>query len=159
MSAAYRRLRSRRRASLLIDGTAGLLSFGLLCAFVDPSVKHNPRSLIPVLILLPSFLLSLYSIWWRYGLRRRLTQLLPADRVCVQIGMEELDFQKTMEARGIKPRYNINGQDYYDPQELGDVATLLRASQQPIATSETLLRPTAHTMTPSEQLLRIVSEE
>jgi hypothetical protein len=73
--------------------------------------------------------------------------------------MEELDFQKTMEARGIKPRYNINGQDYYDPQELGDVATLLRASQQPIATSETLLRPTAHTMTPSEQLLRIVSEE
>jgi hypothetical protein len=148
------------KKSIILDRcTVGLLSIGLLSAIIDPSVNRNPRSLIIPLILLLSFLLSFYSIWWRYGLRKRLKQLVSADRVCVQIGIGETDFQKTMEARGIKPRYNVNGQDYYDPEELGDVATLLRASQQPNITPETLLRPAAKADTPQEQLLRVVSGE
>ncbi len=58
------------------------------------------------------------------------------------------------EEQGIRPRYNINGEDFYAIEDFGDAAVLLRASVAPLAGPETLLRPAIGTQTPEETLLR-----
>lgn len=88
-------------------------------------------------------------------LRIRLNQLLSGYSVSKQLGMTETELIAFAQEHSVKPIYCVNGNDFYDLADFGEAQSLLRASEQPIASQDTLLRPAvgiedAH----SEQLLR-----
>lgn len=87
-------------------------------------------------------------------MRRRIKKLNNADSISSRFGVEAERLTTFAEEQGIKPRYNINGEDFYDIKDFGDAAVLLRASVAPAAEPETLLRPAAGTVTDAENLLR-----
>jgi hypothetical protein len=87
--------------------------------------------------------------------RRDLLRLVPAEAVCAQIGIDETELPDVIEARGIRPRYIVNGHDYYDTADFIQAPTLLRAAMPPAKATEQLLRPTTVTAdTRPETLLR-----
>ena len=87
-------------------------------------------------------------------MRRRIKKLSGAVSIGSRFGVDAERLTTFAEEQGIKPRYNINGEDFYDLKDFGDAAVLLRASVAPAAERETLLRPAAGSATPAENLLR-----
>jgi hypothetical protein len=85
---------------------------------------------------------------------RQLPRLASMQNLCTQLNVDGATLQRVAEEQGIKPRYNINGQDFYEITDFGDAATLLRASSASVSQRETWLRPAAQTETPPELLLR-----
>ena len=89
------------------------------------------------------------------SIRRKIKKLTDARSISSRFGIDAEALTNFAKKQGIKPRYNINGEDFYDLKDFGDAATLLRASVAPAAESETLLRPAASgNVTPAEHLLR-----
>jgi hypothetical protein len=115
------------------------------------NIKDLPWVLRPVFVVISSLLLISAKRYWE--IRRSFAHLSTLDVICKQYNVAGETFQGIVEEQQIKPRYNINGRDFYDLNDLGDAATLLRASAPPVA-PETLLRAAAHVETPQEQLLR-----
>lgn len=105
-------------------------------------------------ILLSMALLFMYFPVQSVLMRRRIKKLNNADSISSRFGVEAERLTTFAEEQGIKPRYNINGEDFYDIKDFGDAAVLLRASVAPAAEPETLLRPAAGTVTDAENLLR-----
>ena len=89
-----------------------------------------------------------------FSLRQKTKKLTNADAISSRFGVEAERLTTFAEKQGIKPRYNINGEDFYDLKDFGDAAVLLRASVAPAAQPETLLRPAAGTPPQIENLLR-----
>ena len=96
--------------------------------------------------------LFLYGFVHTVAMRRQIKKLRGANQFA--IWCRRVQVEDTRREQGIKPRYNINGEDFYDIKDFGDAAVLLRASIAPAAEPETLLRPAAGTATPAENLLR-----
>ncbi len=92
--------------------------------------------------------------WQNLKIRRELKRLHNTDEVGFRFGVEAERLTAFAEEQGIRPRYNINGKDFYAMEDFGDAAVLLRASVAPLAGPETLLRPAIGTQTPAETLLR-----
>ena len=46
---------------------------------------------------------------------------LPVDTVATRFGTNSENLDHLASERGVKPRYNINGTDYYDIKDFGDV--------------------------------------
>lgn len=125
-------------------------------------MKENPKRLFsgmitPLMLLLVPLLLSFTAWCFRFYFRSR--KWWSTQKTCGQLGISATELQRLIETHSIQPQYHIDGQDYYDPSDFRDMATLLRASSQPAATPETLLRPACTTETPSEQLLRATQRE
>jgi hypothetical protein len=88
-------------------------------------------------------------------LRHRLRHLHSTNQICAQFQMDQVTLERIALTHGIKPRYNVNSDDFYNLADFGEMFTLLRASIEPTAQPETLLRPASESVeTPPETLLR-----
>ncbi len=72
----------------------------------------------------------------------------------LQLGPEQIE--EVISEQAIKPRVIINGQAYFDPADLGEAATLLRAAPPP--PDEELLRAAYAGPTDSDTLLQSANE-
>ncbi len=99
------------------------------------------------------FVASAYSLgkFWR-GMKN----VAPSNEVSSQFGLDESALTALAREHAVKPRYNINGRDYYNMADFGDITTLLRASVEPnVPQAATLLRPAGNVIEASpETLLR-----
>ena len=68
-----------------------------------------------------------YAVW---RVRKRLLTLSSGSDLGEHLGVAEKDVRKTLEHRGIRPKFVVNGTPYYDPIELGGFADLLRPAKQ-----------------------------
>ena len=84
--------------------------------------------------------------------RGEIVRLCPADSLAASFGTDPETLERIAAERGIKPHYNINGADFYDPSDFGEAATPLRATAAPEA--QTLLHPATAAQTEPELLLR-----
>jgi len=85
-------------------------------------------------------------------LRNTLLKLKAVDLVAEQWGVSSDDVQRMADAKRIMPQVNINGTDYYNPGDFGDMTTLLQPASAP--SKEVLLQPVSATTTNEELLLR-----
>ncbi len=96
---------------------------------------------------------------WMLRTRYRLRHLKSSEAMCRQFQMDFSDLQEWAAQKQITPTININGQDYYNPRDFGDINTLLRPSAMPVLTRDMLLRPSVGTEEAKpEQLLRAAQE-
>jgi hypothetical protein len=139
----------------VIFAVCGLYNFGIGCkTMLSWYLKYHEFFWLSLLNVILSCCFVAIVIWQIY-LYRRISRLLPTNKVSDRLGISVYELYCLMEARGIKPHYNIGGKDYYDIADFGDVSTLLRASAEPTAQPETLLRPASESSeTPPETLLR-----
>jgi hypothetical protein len=94
-----------------------------------------------------------------YGQNRRIAGLRSQATVAEQLGMDEETLQRLVENNKIKPRYIINDEPMYAPEDFDEKGILLRASASPLST-ETLLRPaTGQSETRRDKLLRPAATE
>ncbi len=97
---------------------------------------------------------------WVLSFRRTIQRLKPVETVAQQMQMDTPTIERLAELRGIKPRVNINGRDYFEIADFNDAKLLLRASSKPAAGRDTLLRAaSADTNPASDHLLRATSAE
>ncbi len=133
---------------------------GVLCATFSCSVSvlwlfRHHRILWPLFILIVegglALTVGLRGLWvWR-----KLQPLTPASVLCERFRLDVEQLAQIAVENGIRPDANVAGQDYYRVTDFGEIATLLRASEQPTAEQEILLRPTTSTKQDAgEQLLR-----
>jgi hypothetical protein len=104
------------------------------------------------------FCFLLFSWHRRNSLRVReeIRSLTPASELCSLYGFDEIRLSRLAEERGVKPRLQINGQHYYDPQEFSAVRLLLRPADAPV--QETLLRAAGATGAQEDNLPRPVEK-
>lgn len=135
----------------LVAGSAGLL--GLLYGLL---MGYPPGLSTLVLVGLIHFLAFGGTGYWMLSMRRRILSLNTSEQLCKRLSIDEATLESVAEAKNIRPIYNINGVDYYDPAEFGDSMTLLRGTVAPAASPESLLRAAVPTdsQTPADQLLR-----
>ena len=121
--------------------------------------------LILILLLLGQFLLAilplcscigLFGVFrYYYHLRKRLNQLFTGFSIGRKLGFTETELIAFAQEHSVKPIYCVNGNDLYDLADFEDAQSLLRASEQPIASQDMLLRPAVGTEEAQmEQLLR-----
>jgi hypothetical protein len=94
---------------------------------------------------------------WSLRMRRHILSLATPDQVSERFGVPRATLELIAQEKGIKPRMNLNGLDYYNPADFdSDAVTLLRGTTQPQEGQEVLLRPANDTRTTApEQLLRV----
>jgi hypothetical protein len=152
--------RTARAFVILCVMAAGLFNVGIgirsLIWFL--SLKHHYGDFWQSIII-SSMSITLGSCMtaagiYMLGLYTRIARTSPVDKVCSKLGIREEHLETIAEERDIKPQYNVDGLDYYNMADFKDVGSLLRASQQPTAATETLLRPAANAETSPETLLR-----
>ena len=126
-----RPLPSRQEIGLIALNIAAGLGLGLPIAlwFVDrlyptyPAVFSWKWSLVGVAT-------AAVVAWRLSGHRRHILRLTPAGSLAVRFGTDPETLEQLAAARGIKPHYNINGVDYYNAEDFGEAAVLLRASDR-----------------------------
>jgi hypothetical protein len=92
--------------------------------------------------------------WW---LRRQyyyIHGMVDEDDAARWLGVDKAELNQIVEERGIRPKYNINGEDFYDRRDFGDVATLLRASAPSVEKQQSLLRAAGNVQAQPDTLLR-----
>ena len=94
---------------------------------------------------------------WARRMRRHILTLATPDQVSERFGMTQTELEHVALEKGIKPRMNLNGLDYYNPADFdSDAVTLLRGTTRPNEGQEVLLRPARDSgATSPEQLLRV----
>jgi len=85
-------------------------------------------------------------------LRKTLLKLKAIDLVAAQFGVSAEDVRRIADSKRIMPQININGMDYYNPNDFGDMTTLLQPASAP--SNGVLLQPISHSTTNDETLLR-----
>ena len=92
---------------------------------------------------------------WLFKVRNDILRLLPTDALCARMDIPEATMKRIAQQHGIRPRYIVNGQDYYAPADfdVGPAKTLLRASS-PTDEQDTLLRFATNDLQSPQQLLR-----
>jgi hypothetical protein len=86
-------------------------------------------------------------------LRRRYRDLAPIEELAQRTGTPELSFLLAAREKGINPRCIIDGREYFDVNEMGEAAVLLRASESP-EPQATLLIPAGNTLVDESALVR-----
>jgi hypothetical protein len=92
-----------------------------------------------------------------YQQRKRIGELATADQVSREMGVAREEVEQAVMQQGIRPRMIINGEAFFDPADLGEAATLLRAAPEPAR--ESLLRAAALTPEDTQTLLQPASPE
>lgn len=92
---------------------------------------------------------------WFLRTRWQIEALTPLPMLCKLLGKNEAQIQAMAYERGVRPRYVVNGLEYYASSDLVDSEALLRASETPRLAPEALLRPAASTLIEPNTLLRI----
>jgi hypothetical protein len=149
-----------------IQGWLHLIGYGLIVLplglfyvllLLRESLKHKESLDIVLLCVLPVVLILAAAGFWCFRAFLKIRKLWTTSKTCAELGISSEELQRIAEVGKILPRYNMDGEDYYDPVDFKDRATLLRASVPPTDPSATLLRPAVHAEIPSEQLLRAAS--
>ena len=83
---------------------------------------------------------------------KRIGELATLEQASEDFGFEPARINEAIESKGTKPRMIINGEPLFDPADLDEAATLLRAAPAP--PDEELLRPAAGAPTDSAVLLQ-----
>lgn len=96
---------------------------------------------------------------WFLKTRWQIEELTPLPLLCKMLGKQEAEIHQIAAERGVRPRYVVNGLEYYMASDLVDAATLLRASRAPEIEPEILLRPASLGAIHKDTLLRIPDEE
>lgn len=135
--------------SLPIIGTAITLLLSRGMSDHQRSLWISQMGMMTVGLALPGLSGGFYFI----RLFRQSRKWWSVEKSCSKLGIPQEDLMRFVSERNIRPRYNIDGKDYYDPADFKDAVTLLRAAQQPTS-PDTLLRPATNAQTPPEQLLR-----
>jgi hypothetical protein len=86
------------------------------------------------------------------SVRNKLKKLQAVTVFANQFAVSPDDIQRIAAARRIMPQVNINGIDYYNPRDFGDMTTLLQPASAP--SNDVLLKPVSATLTNEEVLLR-----
>lgn len=93
-------------------------------------------------------------------LKRKLDAAMTADEAAKQLGVEEAEFERVVEEKGVLPTHLFNDEPVYNLESFGEVGTLLRATERPEETNQTLLRAAGNVPDEStDRLLRAVDEE
>lgn len=92
---------------------------------------------------------------WLFKVRNDILSLLPTEALCARMDVPEATLKRIAQQHGIRPRYIVNGQDFYAPADFEENAakTLLRASS-PTDEQDTLLRFATDAPQPPQHLLR-----
>lgn len=98
---------------------------------------------------------------------KRIGELATPQQAAHNLGLDPKELDRIIDSRAVLPRMIINGEPYFDPADMNDAATLLRASQTPLPSE--LLRAaamnpvdTAALLKPAEpdvQLVESITEE
>jgi hypothetical protein len=92
-------------------------------------------------------------LWVSHAMKR----CVPAAELGARYSAEPDAVTDLAKEKGVQPRFIINGQSWYNPEDLGDAMTLLRPASSEGGNS--LLRPAGASSNPHEQLLRPASSE
>lgn len=95
--------------------------------------------------------------WWLLRLRGRIDSLISRKEVAAFLGVPETEVRRVLAERRIRAKYNINGDDHFASEELGDAGLLLRSAERPAVEYEReLLRPAGNAPgnADKDQLLR-----
>jgi hypothetical protein len=95
---------------------------------------------------------------WFLKTKWHIEELTPLPALCTLLGKNAAQVQRLAAERGVKPRYVVNGLEYYASSDFIDSASLLRASEAPEEKKETLLRPAGAGEVNSQELLRVPEE-
>ncbi|MCS6777189.1 MAG: hypothetical protein RMJ43_08025 [Chloroherpetonaceae bacterium] len=95
---------------------------------------------------------------WLLRTRWQIEELVPLPLLCRRMGCTEAEVQRLATARGVRPRYVVDGLEYYHAADLMDAEGLLRASAAP-AGAEELLRVALAGPGAEEALLRSCAGE
>jgi hypothetical protein len=138
-------------SSLAAVGTVGMLIYALL-TFSWPAA-FNPLLYVAFIHMLTFGGIGLWSL----RMRRHILSLATPFQVSARFGVPQATLEQIAQEKGIKPRMNLNGLDYYNPADFdSDAVTLLRGTTQPQESQEVLLRPANSSgATSPEQLLRV----
>jgi hypothetical protein len=92
---------------------------------------------------------------WLLKVRNDILRLLPTEALCARMELPEATLKRIAQEHGIRPRYIVNGQDYYAPDDFDVEAakTLLRAAS-PFDHQKTLLRSSMDDLQSPQRLLR-----
>ncbi len=97
---------------------------------------------------------------WARSFRRNIQRLKPVEEVSQQLRVDPPTLDRLAQEKGIKPRININGRDYYEISDFSEANILLRGAAAPTADPETLVRPaSANSGATSDNLLRAADAE
>ena len=136
----------------LVLGIATVVAAAVLVAWISLLFgASRPASGVGGIVggVMPVFIMTAGR---KYRLRRDVLRLTPAAKLAARFGTDSLTLERLASERSILPRYNVNGTDYYDPDDFGDAAILLR----PASVAEDLLRPVVGCAGATENLLRSV---
>lgn len=78
---------------------------------------------------------------WLLRTRWQIEELVPLPLLCRRMGRTEAEVQQLAAARGVRPRYVVDGMEYYHVADLMDAEGLLRASAAPARREELLHVP------------------
>jgi hypothetical protein len=151
---------SRIMARLFVSmGIMHLLA--ALMFITDSSVERSLSDVMPS-FLWGSIALALGAVWIGTGIRKlkereEYDSLFSIDELCRTFDVPELTLLQEARGRGIAPKRIVNGREYFDFQEFGEAAILLRATK-PDDASQQLLRPAASSATEPDILLRTVGQ-
>jgi hypothetical protein len=81
--------------------------------------------------------------------------LTPLPTLCKRLGKSPAQVYQLAAERGVKPRYIVNGLEYYMSADFLDADTLLRPSDAPPEQPATLLRPAGAGEVATGELLRV----
>jgi hypothetical protein len=95
---------------------------------------------------------------WFLKTKWRIEQLTPLSTLCKRLGMNAAQVQQFAAKRRVKPRYIVNGLEYYASSDFLDAESLLRASDAPEERTENLLRPAGAGEVAAQELLRVPEE-
>jgi hypothetical protein len=162
-------LQSKFKEPVRIDGSfkgrpplwfgAVVFGAGLLVALKSNGSPPGPyessyTSLIPKIFVFCVGLVFMGAgaglLWVRHAMKR----CVPAAELGARYSAEPDTVTKLATERGVRPRFIVNGQSWYNPEDLGDAMTLLRPATQNDEPNEMLLRPARASSNPTEQLLR-----
>jgi hypothetical protein len=163
-------LQSKFKGPVKIDGSFkgkppigfGLILIGLgaLTAAMSAGVHPNPTDASYSVWLVRLFIVLVGMLFMGAGVgflrvRHALKRCMPADALGALYSAEPDAVSELAKERGIQPRFIINGQSWYNPDDLGDAMTLLRPASS--EGSNSLLRPAGASASPPDQLLRTSS--
>lgn len=92
---------------------------------------------------------------WFLKTKWHIEELTPLPLLCERLGKNAMQVQKFAAERGVKPRYVVNGLEYYASSDFVDAESLLRASEAPVEETASLLRPATAGETAPDTLLRV----
>jgi len=96
---------------------------------------------------------------WALHMRRKVLRLAPPEVVRERYGLEPAALQQLAAERNVRPQLILNGEPYYEPADVVEALSLLRASSAAQAAPDSLLRAAGGAGVPRQDALLRASGE